>query len=66
MDIKENKVIVLIGLFGCGKLIFIRMLNRMNDLIEDVIIKGNIFVDGEDIYILDDVINFCIKVGMVF
>ncbi|MBY2476965.1 phosphate ABC transporter ATP-binding protein PstB [Clostridioides difficile] len=66
MDIKENKVTALIGPSGCGKSTFIRTLNRMNDLIEDVTIKGNIFVDGEDIYISDDVINLRTKVGMVF
>ncbi|CZR98700.1 MULTISPECIES: phosphate ABC transporter ATP-binding protein PstB [unclassified Clostridioides] len=66
MDIKENKVTALIGPSGCGKSTFIRTLNRMNDLIEDVTIKGNIFVDGEDIYTSDDVINLRTKVGMVF
>ena len=66
MDIKENKVTALIGPSGCGKSTFIRTLNRMNDLIEDVTIKGYISVDGEDIYTSDDVINLRTKVGMVF
>lgn len=66
MDIKENKVTALIGPSGCGKSTFIRTLNRMNDLIEDVTIKENISVDGEDIYTSDDVINLRTKVGMVF
>ncbi|AVD36993.1 phosphate ABC transporter ATP-binding protein PstB [Clostridioides difficile] len=66
MDIKENKVTALIGPSGCGKSTFIRTLNRMNDLIEDVTIKGSISVDGEDIYTSDDVINLRTKVGMVF
>lgn len=66
MDIKENKVTALIGPSGCGKSTFIRTLKRMNDLIEDVTIKGNISVDGEDIYTSDDVINLRTKVGMVF
>lgn len=66
MDIKENKVTALVGPSGCGKSTFIRTLNRMNDLIEDVTIKGNISVDGEDIYTSDDVINLRTKVGMVF
>ena len=39
MDIKENKVTALIGPSGCGKSTFIRTLNRMNDLIEDVQLK---------------------------
>ena len=50
MDIKENKVTALIGPSGCGKSTFLRTLNRMNDLIENVKIEGNIEVDGEDIY----------------
>ncbi|MGO1042072.1 phosphate ABC transporter ATP-binding protein PstB [Clostridioides difficile] len=66
MDIKENKVTALIGPSGCGKSTFIRTLNRMNDLIENVTITGNISVDGEDIYTSDDVINLRTKVGMVF
>lgn len=66
MDIKENKVTALIGPSGCGKSTFIRTLNRMNDLIEDVTIKGSISVDGEDIYTSDDVINLRTKVGMIF
>lgn len=66
MQIKENKVTALIGPSGCGKSTFLRTLNRMNDLIEGVKIKGEILVDGEDIYKSDDVIKLRTKVGMVF
>ncbi len=66
MDIKENKVTALIGPSGCGKSTFLRTLNRMNDLIEGVKIKGEILVDEEDIYKSDDVIKLRTKVGMVF
>ena len=66
MQIKENKVTALIGTSGCGKSTFLRTLNRMNDLIENVKIKGEISVDGEDIYKSDDVIKLRTKVGMVF
>ena len=66
MDIKENKVTALIGPSGCGKSTFLRTLNRMNDLIENVTIKGKIEVDGEDIYQTEDVIKLRTKVGMVF
>ena len=66
MEIKENKVTALIGPSGCGKSTFLRTLNRMNDLIENVNIEGEIFVDGEDIYKSDDVIKLRTKVGMVF
>lgn len=66
IDIKENKVTALIGPSGCGKSTFLRTLNRMNDLIENVTIKGKIEVDGEDIYQTEDVIRLRTKVGMVF
>lgn len=66
IDIKENKVTTLIGPSGCGKSTFLRTLNRMNDLIENVTIKGKIEVDGEDIYQTEDVIKLRTKVGMVF
>ena len=63
IDIKENKVTALIGPSGCGKSTFLRTLNRMNDLIENVTIKGKIEVDGEDIYQTEDVIKLRTKVG---
>ena len=66
IDIKENKVTALIGPSGCGKSTFLRTLNRMNDLIENVTIKGKIEVDGEDIYQTEDVIKLRTEVGMVF
>lgn len=66
IDIKENKVTALIGPSGCGKSTFLRTLNSMNDLIENVTIKGKIEVDGEDIYQTEDVIKLRTKVGMVF
>ena len=66
MKIKENKVTALIGPSGCGKSTFLRTLNRMNDLIDNVTIKGKIEVDGEDIYKSEDVIKLRTKVGMVF
>lgn len=66
IDIKEKKVTALIGPSGCGKSTFLRTLNRMNDLIDNVTIKGKIEVDGEDIYKSEDVIQLRTKVGMVF
>ena len=66
MDIKTNKVTALIGPSGCGKSTFLRTLNRMNDLIDNVKIEGVVEVDGEDIYKDNDVIKLRTKVGMVF
>ena len=66
MDIKENKVTALIGPSGCGKSTFLRTLNRMNDLIDNVKIDGTVEVDGNDIYKNNDVIKLRTKIGMVF
>lgn len=66
MKIEENKVTALIGPSGCGKSTFLRTLNRMNDLIEGVTIKGLIQLDGDDIYNKIDVIKLRKRVGMVF
>ena len=66
MDIKANKVTALIGPSGCGKSTFLRTLNRMNYLIDNVKIEGTVEVDGEDIYKNSDVINLRTKIGMVF
>jgi phosphate transport system ATP-binding protein len=67
MFINENKVTALIGPSGCGKTTFIRTLNRMNDLIDDIRIEGKIIIDGIDIYDKSvDVVALRKKVGMVF
>ena len=65
MNIKEGKVTALIGPSGCGKSTFIRTLNKMNDLIDNVKIYGEIDLDGEDIN-KQNVIELRTKVGMVF
>jgi len=67
LELYENKVTALIGPSGCGKSTFIRTLNRMNDLVDDVKITGKILLDGEkDIYQKMDVIGLRTRVGMVF
>lgn len=66
MDIEERMVTAFIGPSGCGKSTFLRTLNRMNDLIEGVSIKGDVRLDGEDIYGRIDVIKLRKRVGMVF
>ena len=66
IDIEANEVTALIGPSGCGKSTFLRTLNRMNDLIDNVKINGEIKLDGVDIYKYDDVIELRTKVGMVF
>ena len=67
IDIEERKVTALIGPSGCGKSTFIRMLNRMNDLVEDCRITGEIKIGEQDIYAKGvDVPLLRKNVGMVF
>ncbi|HZW37980.1 MAG TPA: phosphate ABC transporter ATP-binding protein PstB [Ignavibacteriaceae bacterium] len=67
IEIPENKVTAFIGPSGCGKSTFLRVLNRMNDLIDDVRIEGNIIIDGTNIYDKNiDVVNLRKRIGMVF
>lgn len=67
MDIPEKMVTAFIGPSGCGKSTFLRTLNRMNDLIDNVKIEGEVIVDGINIYDRDiDVVNLRKKVGMIF
>jgi len=66
MDINANEVMAFIGPSGCGKSTFIKTINRMNDLIPDVTIKGTVLYDGVDIYRDYDVIELRKQIGMVF
>lgn len=50
LAIKENTVTALIGPSGCGKSTYLRLFNRMNDLIENTKLKGLVMIDGKDIY----------------
>ena len=67
LDIQSNKITAFIGPSGCGKSTFLKCLNRMNDLVPNVKISGDVFLDGEDIYGSGvDVTLLRKKVGMVF
>ena len=67
MKIKENKITALIGPSGCGKSTFLRVINRMNDLIENTTVDGEVLLDGENLYDPNvDVVQLRKKVGMVF
>ena len=67
MSIRENAVTAFIGPSGCGKSTFLRCINRMNDLIDNVRIDGTIALDGENIYDAGvDTTLLRKKVGMVF
>ena len=68
LDIKENEITAFIGPSGCGKSTLLRSLNlnRMNDLVENCRITGDIMLDGRDIYKNCDVNLLRRRVGMVF
>ncbi len=67
LDIEQNRITALIGPSGCGKTTFLRALNRMTDLIDDVRVMGKVLIDGEDVYRPGtDLLDLRKKVGMVF
>jgi phosphate transport system ATP-binding protein len=67
LEVEQNKVVAFIGPSGCGKSTFLRLMNRMNDLIDGTRMTGSLLVEGEDIYApnvrVDELRK---KVGMVF
>ncbi len=63
----SRRITALIGPSGCGKSSFLRCLNRMNDVIEQARVDGQVLLDGQDIYSEDtDVVELRKQVGMVF
>lgn len=67
MGMHKNTVTALIGPSGCGKSTYLRLFNRMNDLIDNVRIEGEVLLDGKDIYnknVVTDELRK--KIGMVF
>lgn len=67
LNIDANKITAFIGPSGCGKSTLLKSLNRMNDLVENCTITGDIRLDDRDIYSKDFDVNILRKqVGMVF
>ena len=66
LDIEANKITAFIGPSGCGKSTVLKSLNRMNDLVPDCRIEGEITLDGVNIYKDIDVNELRKRVGMVF
>ena len=67
LSMKENTVTALIGPSGCGKSTYLRLLNRMNDLIDNTRMTGSILIDETDIYQKNTNVDYLRKnVGMVF
>jgi len=67
LSIPKQRVTAFIGPSGCGKSSLLRCFNRMNDLVDDCVIKGRIALDDIDIYEKSvDVADLRRRVGMVF
>jgi len=67
LEVKEKAVTSIIGPSGCGKSTFLRLFNRMNDLIPQVRVEGKVELDGVPIYGPNvDVVELRRRVGMVF
>ncbi len=66
LDFPKNEVTALIGPSGCGKSTLLKALNRMNDLVDDCHIEGEIELDGKNVYSDIDVNDLRRRVGMVF
>ena len=67
LNIAEKQVTALIGPSGCGKSSFIKTLNRMNDLVPEARVDGQVLLDDEDIYASGyDIVMLRKRVGMVF
>lgn len=67
LEVEKNKVVAFIGPSGCGKSTFLRLINRMNDLIDGTRMTGSILVEGENIYSPEVRVDELRKnVGMVF
>ena len=67
MKMERNTVTAFIGPSGCGKSTFLRLFNRMNDLIEGTRLTGECLIDGQNIYDKSvSVVELRKQVGMVF
>ncbi|NCO41010.1 MAG: phosphate ABC transporter ATP-binding protein [Armatimonadetes bacterium CG_4_10_14_3_um_filter_66_18] len=67
LDIPAHQITALIGPSGCGKSTLLRTFNRMNDLLPNTRVEGNVFLDGESIFTSStDVVMLRQRVGMVF
>jgi phosphate transport system ATP-binding protein len=67
MAIPQNKVTALIGPSGCGKSTLLRSVNRLNDLLSNIRIEGDMRLNGDSIYKTNiDVIELRKRMGMVF
>lgn len=67
INIPKNRITALIGPSGCGKSTLLRSFNRMNDLVSNVHVEGQILLDGTNIYAPNiDIVDIRQRIGMVF
>lgn len=67
LDVPERAITAIIGPSGCGKSSFLRLFNRMNDLIPEARVEGQVAIDGVPVYDKAiDVVELRKRVGMVF
>ena len=67
LDIPEKSITAFIGPSGCGKSTLLKTFNRMNDLVKDVHITGEVLYNGQDIYVPEvEVSELRRQIGMVF
>ena len=67
MGIPANKILGIIGPSGSGKTLFLRTLNRLNDLVSEIRIEGQVLLDGQDIYHPNyKAVELRKRIGMVF
>ncbi|MEX1055530.1 MAG: phosphate ABC transporter ATP-binding protein PstB [Rhodothermales bacterium] len=66
LKVPANEVTAFIGPSGCGKSTLLRCLNRMNELIPDTRLEGEVLIEGNDIYKNADPVMVRRRIGMVF
>ena len=66
LNVPDRSITAIIGPSGCGKSTVLRCFNRMNDLVPNARVEGQILLDGEDIVQTPDVVRVRSRIGMVF
>jgi phosphate transport system ATP-binding protein len=65
LSIAPHKITAFIGPSGCGKSTFLRTMNRMNEILRNTRVEGELTLDGQDLLAMD-VTTVRRRVGMVF